>query len=107
VDREDLRKALTATKLTTKTSIGGPIEFDQYGNNKGAKSGIMQIQGGKPKIVYPPEAATAKAIFPVPPGQKNLILPAFVQRITPIFAGGGNPRHQERLVNHGLCPSYY
>jgi branched-chain amino acid transport system substrate-binding protein len=71
VDREDLRKALTATKLTTKTSIGGPIEFDQYGNNKGAKSGIMQIQGGKPKIVYPPEAATAKATFPVPPWDKR------------------------------------
>lgn len=70
-DREDLRKALTATKLTTKTSIGGPIEFDEYGNNKGAKSGIMQIQGGKPKIVYPPEAATAKAIFPVPPWDKR------------------------------------
>ena len=71
VDKDDLRKALLATKLENKTSIGGAIEFDQYGDNKNAKSGLMQIQGGKSKIVYPPEFATAKVIFPVPSWDKR------------------------------------
>jgi branched-chain amino acid transport system substrate-binding protein len=71
VDKDDLRKALLATKLANKTSIGGPIEFDQYGDNKNAGSGLMQIQGGKSKIVYPPEFATAKVIFPVPSWDKR------------------------------------
>lgn len=71
VDKDELRKALLATKLKDKTSIGGPIEFDPNGNNKGARSGLMQLQGGKAKIVYPPDAATSKAIYPVPSWDKR------------------------------------
>jgi branched-chain amino acid transport system substrate-binding protein len=70
-DKDDLRKALMATKLRNKTSIGGAIEFDQYGDNKNAKSGLMQLHAGKSKIVYPPEASTAKAIYPVPVWDKR------------------------------------
>jgi branched-chain amino acid transport system substrate-binding protein len=71
IDRDELRKALLTTRLKKKTSIGGPIEFDPYGNNKGARSGLMQLQGGRAKIVYPPEAATSKAIYPVPSWDKR------------------------------------
>lgn len=65
-DKDALRKALTATKLEKKTSIGGPIQFDEKGDNIGAGSALMQLQGGKAKCVYPLEFAMAKAIYPVP-----------------------------------------
>ncbi len=66
-DREALTKALRETHLTQKTSIGKVIEFDEKGDNKGAGAGLMQIQQGKSKIVYPSFAATAKAVYPAPP----------------------------------------
>lgn len=66
-DKDAMRKALKETRLTQKTSIGKAIEFDEKGDNKGAGSGIMQLQQGKSKIVYPSFAATSKATYPVPP----------------------------------------
>jgi len=66
VDKDELRKALRATKLENKTSIGGPIQFDEGGDNIGAGSAIVQIQEGKSKCVYPSEFALAKAIYPAP-----------------------------------------
>lgn len=65
-DKDALRDALRATKLVKKTSIGGPIEFDQRGDNIGAGAGLMQLQGGKSRIVYPSEFTTAKVVYPVP-----------------------------------------
>ncbi len=65
-DKNALRDALKATKLAEKTSIGGPIQFDDKGDNIGAGAGLMQLQGGKSKIVYPHASATAKAVYPVP-----------------------------------------
>jgi branched-chain amino acid transport system substrate-binding protein len=65
-DKDAMRKALKETRLTQKTSIGKAIEFDEKGDNKGAGSGIMQLQQGKSKIVYPSFAATSKATYPVP-----------------------------------------
>lgn len=65
-DKDAMKKALKETRLTQKTSIGKAIEFDEKGDNKGAGSGIMQLQQGKSKIVYPSFAATAKATYPVP-----------------------------------------
>lgn len=71
VEKDQLRNAIVATKLKNKTIIGGPIEFDEYGDNKGARAALVQIQGGKPKVVLPEDAATSKAIFPVPPWDKR------------------------------------
>ena len=65
-DKDALRKALKETHLTKKTSIGRAIEFDEKGDNKGAGAGLMQLQQGKSRIVYPSFAATAKAVYPVP-----------------------------------------
>ena len=66
-DRDALKKALKETHLTRKTSIGKAIEFDEKGDNKGAGAGLMQLHQGKSRIVYPSFAATAKAVYPVPP----------------------------------------
>ena len=49
-----------------KTSIGKAIEFDEKGDNKGAGAALMQLQRNKAKVVYPPFAETAKAVYPVP-----------------------------------------
>lgn len=65
-DKDALKKALRETHLTKKTSIGKAIEFDEKGDNKGAGAGLMQLQEGKSRIVYPSFAATAKAVYPVP-----------------------------------------
>jgi len=65
-DNEAVRNALVATKLEKKTSIGGPIQFDQKGDNIGAGSALMQLQRGKSKVVYPSGFAMAKAVYPVP-----------------------------------------
>lgn len=70
-DKDSIRKALMATKLEEKTSIGGPIRFDEKGDNIGAGSAIMQIQDGKSKCIYPLEYALAKAIYPAPKWEKR------------------------------------
>lgn len=70
-DKDAFRKALKETHLTKKTSIGKAIEFDDKGDNKGAGAGLMQLQQGKSKIVYPSFAATAKAVYPVPPWKER------------------------------------
>jgi branched-chain amino acid transport system substrate-binding protein len=65
-DKEALQKALKGTRLEKKTSIGKAIEFDDKGDNKGAGAALMQLQRGKTKVVYPPFAETARAVYPVP-----------------------------------------
>ena len=65
-EKDAILKALKRTKLEKKTMVGDPIEFDEKGDNKGARASLMQLQQGKSKIVYPSFAATAKQIYPVP-----------------------------------------
>jgi len=45
----------------------GPTKFVN-GQNEGARPINTQIQGMKVEVVYPPEYATAKMVFPVPLG---------------------------------------
>ena len=71
VDKDALRKALAATKLENKTSIGGPIEFDEKGDNIGAGSAIVQILQERSKCVFPHQFALAKAVYPVPKWEKR------------------------------------
>ena len=70
-DKDAMKKALKETRLTRKTSIGNAIEFDEKGDNKGAGAGLMQLQQGKSRIVYPFFAATGKATYPVPPWRER------------------------------------
>jgi len=70
-DKEALRKALVATKLENKTSIGGPIKFDEKGDNIGAGAALVQIQEERSKCVFPHEFALAKAVYPAPKWEKR------------------------------------
>ena len=70
-EKDAMLKALKRTKLEKKTMVGGPIEFDEKGDNKGARASLMQLQQGKSKIVYPSFAATAKEVYPVLPWEER------------------------------------
>ena len=45
---------------------GGPIVFNELGDNANAISTMIQILGQKPVAVWPPEAALQKFVFPRP-----------------------------------------
>jgi len=51
-------------KLVTVT---GPYEIDQTGKQYKNEFVVMQNLPEGPEVVYPPEVATAKAVYPVPP----------------------------------------
>lgn len=65
VDREKVREALT--KATIKAPAGD-VTFDERGfPNTGAFT--IQMQGGKVQVVWPPDVATAKLVWPSPSWQ--------------------------------------
>ena len=63
---EDLRTALADTNLMTAF---GTVKFVSWGkltNQNKMDTLVLQVQKKKFETVYPPEAASAKAIYPVP-----------------------------------------
>lgn len=67
-DHQKLRDALAATKFADHIlPYQGPIEFDETGQAKNARSVILQVQNGKILQVLPEALAEAKPIFPPPP----------------------------------------
>ncbi|MDA8127037.1 MAG: ABC transporter substrate-binding protein [Deltaproteobacteria bacterium] len=70
-DREAVREALAATDVMT---IYGRVTFGNYGAFKQQtklSTLVLQVQKKKFEIVYPPSAATAKWVYPVPNGAKG------------------------------------
>jgi branched-chain amino acid transport system substrate-binding protein len=60
-------EALRKTNLTTGLmQYGGPIVFNELGDNPNAIPTMIQILGGKPVAVWPREAALQKFVFPRP-----------------------------------------
>ena len=66
VDREKVREAL---HLGTFKAPMGDITFNEGGMSYKTLSYTLQIQGGKVKVVWPQEKATAKVIWPSPTWQ--------------------------------------
>jgi branched-chain amino acid transport system substrate-binding protein len=56
-DPQKVRDAIAATDIMTAY---GPIRFNEKGQNIAKSMSVVQIQGGKPVVVYPTEAAEAK-----------------------------------------------
>ena len=46
---------------------GGPVVFNEIGDNPNAITTMIQILGQKPVAVWPREAAVQKFVFPRPP----------------------------------------
>ncbi|MBI4307543.1 MAG: amino acid ABC transporter substrate-binding protein [Chloroflexi bacterium] len=64
LDREKLRETLASLETTT---VYGAYKVDATGAQVAKPSYMTQVQKGQRVIVWPTDAATAKAIFPTPP----------------------------------------
>jgi branched-chain amino acid transport system substrate-binding protein len=63
LDPQRVRDALAQTNIMTAY---GPVRFNDKGQNVAKTMSVVQIQGGKPVVVYPANAAEAKFIYPMP-----------------------------------------
>ena len=67
LDRDKLRDAVAATKMTT---VIGPVRFRANGTGE-VKVFFQQWQKGKQELVWPKEFATANFAYPAPPFDKR------------------------------------
>jgi branched-chain amino acid transport system substrate-binding protein len=65
----DLMAAVKATNLADHVMIGGPIQFDDKGQNNNIGSASLQNRNRTPAVVLPTEAATMAPVLPMPPWQ--------------------------------------
>ena len=61
-----LVEALRATNIGKRVMVGGPIRFNEKGQNVDTGMAVLQIRNGKPTVVLPEANAEATPIFPVP-----------------------------------------
>ena len=66
-DPAAIHAALKTTNITDHILYGGPIRFDEKGQNPNIGGVMLQNQNGKPVVVSPQDASEAKAIFPLVP----------------------------------------
>jgi branched-chain amino acid transport system substrate-binding protein len=60
-------EAIRQTSFTHGINIGtGPIRFNETGDNPNATTAVIQILGGKPRVVWPKENAEQPFVFPRP-----------------------------------------
>jgi len=68
VESQAIQKALVATDLKAEqVLLVHGVKFDAKHDNVLGKAMVAQIQERQPKIVFPPEAAVAKPVWPMPP----------------------------------------
>jgi branched-chain amino acid transport system substrate-binding protein len=65
----ELMKAIRATNIKEHIMIGGPITFDDKGQNNNVPSAMVQNRKRTPTVVMPAEDATTAPVFPMPPWQ--------------------------------------
>jgi branched-chain amino acid transport system substrate-binding protein len=59
--------AIKQTRFTRALAVGvGPVVFNELGDNPNASTAMIQILGQKPVVVWPPDAAEQKLVFPRP-----------------------------------------
>jgi branched-chain amino acid transport system substrate-binding protein len=61
-----LVEALKATNIKDRIMLGGPITFDEHGQNVNLPSATTENLNGKPMVVLPVSNANAKPVFPMP-----------------------------------------
>jgi branched-chain amino acid transport system substrate-binding protein len=66
-----LVEALRTTNIANRIMVGGPIHFDEKGQNPDQVSPAVQIRDGKPVVTLPVESATMKPVFPMPGWQQR------------------------------------
>jgi branched-chain amino acid transport system substrate-binding protein len=65
----ELMKAIRATNIAEHIMIGGPITFDDKGQNNNIPSAMVQNRNRTPTVVMPAESAAMTPVFPMPPWQ--------------------------------------
>lgn len=63
LDPKRVRDALAQTDIMTAY---GPVRFNEAGQNVAKGMSVVQLQNGKPVVVFPLEGAKAKFIYPMP-----------------------------------------
>lgn len=69
-ERGTLKKAgglADELRKTNMKTLQGDVRFDEKGNNIASVVGMGQVQDGKVLLIWPPERADGKAIFPAVP----------------------------------------
>jgi branched-chain amino acid transport system substrate-binding protein len=61
-----LAEALRKTNLQQRVMIGGPIRFDEKGQNVDLISAAVQNRNGRPTVVLPAASAEMAPVFPMP-----------------------------------------
>jgi branched-chain amino acid transport system substrate-binding protein len=62
----ELMQAIRATNIADHVMIGGPLAFDDKGQNNNIGTAIMQNRNRTPTVVLPAEAATMAPVLPMP-----------------------------------------
>jgi branched-chain amino acid transport system substrate-binding protein len=65
----ELMAAIRAADITDHVMIGGPIKFDDKGQNNNIGSAVIQNRDRTPTVVLPDSVATMKPVLPMPPWQ--------------------------------------
>lgn len=63
---DELAAALRETNLAERVMIGGPIQFDEKGQNRNIISAAVQNRDGQPTVVLPKKSAVMDPVFPMP-----------------------------------------
>jgi branched-chain amino acid transport system substrate-binding protein len=63
LDPEKVRDAVAATDIMT---FYGPVRFNERGQNVAKGMGVIQIQNGKPVVVFPAANKEADLVYPIP-----------------------------------------
>ncbi len=61
-----LIEALRQTDIAEHMMVGGPIKFDEKGQNNGIASATVQNRKQRPTVVLPKDAAEMDPVFPMP-----------------------------------------
>ena len=64
LDPKKVRDAIAQTNIMTAY---GPVRFNEKGQNIAKGMSVVQVQNGKPVVVFPLEGAQAKFVYPMPP----------------------------------------
>ena len=54
------------TNIKEHVISGGPIQFDERGDNLGASTAMVQIREGRARVVFPKEMAEVQVVYPIP-----------------------------------------
>ena len=63
LDPKKVRDALAQTNIMTAY---GPVRFNEQGQNIAKGMSVVQLQNGKPVIVFPVEGAKSRFVYPMP-----------------------------------------